>query len=103
MKKDINIENAAKTIAATITNREYDDIGNSRDVKRETTEEEKKIIYNIAFAALSAVAWDRSREGQEDRVAGIISMAEFAIDQFFPSCNGYSTIYRPLERVILNE
>lgn len=75
--------------------------GNSRDDRRNTTPEEASIIYNIIYAALLAVDWQRK---QPETFQAIRNTAEFAGHTFFNKfdfeVNCYDTIYTPLYKII---
>lgn len=74
-----------------------------RDVKREATEIEKRMLYNVFRSALSALNHYRHQPTTEIMNAhdkGIIDMAEFAVDRLIPNVNGYLSVYIPLHEVI---
>lgn len=84
----------ADIIAQNITIRKDAD-GNS--TSRPTTEPEAKIIGNVAYSAL----WTKNyhnRTMDKDTEQIIKDMAEMALNVSLPGCNGYETIYRPLQK-----
>lgn len=72
------------------TVRTYHD-GNFSDTERETTEEEKYVIYNLAYAAMLAYGWCDT-----NNLGSILDTVEFALHQFLPYANSYDTIYIPI-------
>ena len=85
----------ADVIARNITIRDIVN-GASYDTTRPTTEQEAETISDIAFAAL----WTRNYHYQtmnKDTERIIKDMAEMTVDKFLPKCNGYDTIYNPLQ------
>ena len=85
----------ADTISANITIRYYDNYGNSHDETRKAADEEKKILYKIAYSALLACRF--SNLENED---GVLDMAEFLLHEFIPSANAYVSIYIPLKKAM---
>lgn len=84
----------ANRIAENITIRSYID-GNSNDEVRPTTEIEKRIIKELAYAAM--LAYGYRNDGNVDSV---LDMAEFALHRFIPEANSYDTLYIPLKKEI---
>ena len=83
----------ALKISETIVIRDYVN-GSSRDTRRLSTKDERGIIYNIAYAALTAYGY---RNGDFN---GILDMAEFSLMNFLGhNVNTYDTIYIPLRKV----
>lgn len=87
------LKEAARDIAGSIVIRQYDERGNSSDIRRATTEIESEIIRKIAYGAMLAYRW-RGRD-----IQSILDTAEFTLDLFLPEANGYDTIYTPLRNV----
>jgi hypothetical protein len=87
-KTEKELKAYASTYAETIVIRTYEN-GNSKDERRATTEEEKKIIESIIYGSLLSI-----NRGLDAR--SIIDAAEFIGDLQIPGMNGYDTIYIPL-------
>lgn len=88
--KPITIYEYAECQASTITIRSYVN-GNSKDITRNSTEEEKKILKSIIVGALSAI-----KSGIDKQIA--MDVAEYiAIHSFDETeeghCNTYDSIY----------
>lgn len=90
----------ANLISDTITIRTYDDGGNSDDKTRPSTKEERKIIYNIAYGALHTLNYGEKMRSSKEMAQAVIDNAEITLDLFLPDCNGYNTIYCPLQALI---
>ena len=90
----------AEQMAKTITIRTYDEKGNSNDENRPATKEEQKIIYNIAYGALHTLNYGKQMRSSKDMTQAVIDNAEMTLDLFIPDCNGYDTIYCPLQAII---
>lgn len=84
----------AEEISKTITIRTYDN-GNSVDTTRESTPEEKEIIFRLAYSAFLAYNFSGGKDEN-----GIFNMAEFCLHQFIPSANSYMTIYIPVKEAL---
>lgn len=66
---------------------------------RQTTKQEKEIIYNIVFSALlSFNEFDKNINTEE--IFMVIDMASNTIGQFLSYVDGYKTIYEPLSKII---
>ena len=87
------LKEVARDIAGSIMIRQYDECGNSSDIRRATTEIEREIIRKIAYGAMLAYRWRGSD------IQSILDTAEFTLDLFLPEANGYDTIYTPLRNV----
>lgn len=85
------IEEYAECEASTITIRSYKD-GNSKDITRDSTEEEKQILKAIIAGTLSAI-----RSGKDKQIA--MDVAEYiGIHSFKKTeegrCNTYDSVYQ---------
>ena len=120
MRKAMTVEerrNIANEISKTIVIRDYVR-GNSRDTRRETTESEKNILYNVALAALNSLNFLASDEKDvySTKTHAILNTAEFMFMEFIADilplddgtytdseevhANSYDSIYNPLAKVI---
>ena len=92
--------NDLKEIADEISNeivvRSYKD-GTSYDGRRNSTPEEKNIIYKILFAAM--VSYGYRNETNGGSIDAVLDMAEFTCHQFLPEVNAYDSIYLPLREI----
>ncbi|MCM1277286.1 MAG: hypothetical protein NC299_18325 [Lachnospiraceae bacterium] len=75
--------------------------GNSRDERRAATPEEAAIIYNLVYAALLSMNWNRHHP---ETFQAIRDTAEFTAHTFFNKAldfevNCYDTIVCPLYRI----
>ena len=89
----------AEEISETIVIRTYVN-GTSHDKRRGSTEAEKRALYNIAFGALLGLNYGEWVRGNRNAAEAIINAAEFSIKQFIPNCNGYDSMYIPLEKAV---
>lgn len=89
----------AEQMAKNITIRTYDR-GDSKDEKRSATNDEQKIIYNIAYGALHTLNYGKQMRFSKDMAQAVIDNAEITLDLFIPDCNGYDTMYCPLQAII---
>lgn len=110
-RKPEELRDLAQTIATHITYR-HDENGTSRDTTWESTPYEYTMLERIAYAALTALNWDREVDrshGMSHYSEGVLAMAEFQLmesskalpyDQETCHVNTYDTIYIPLKNVI---
>lgn len=87
------IKNIADEISDHITIRTYVR-GSSKDTKRETSEPEKNIMFNIVYAALHTMK--NHDISNPEILSSILDIAEVTFDKFFPGANGYMSIYIPI-------
>ena len=103
VKKESELKELAKKISESIVIRTEVD-GTSKDTRRETTSLEKKILHRILYAALLAMneALLNCRDEKEYNTAAcaIVNAAEYTTKQFITECNGYLTVYIPLNTVL---
>lgn len=100
-KSSEELDQIAENIAEHITIRTYDN-GSSIDTRRATTAPEKKILYNIARAALGSLNYGEKMRSSDDMTQAAINTAEFMLLYFIPDANSYDSIYLPLQRAIKN-
>ena len=100
-KTQDELKQIAESISESIMIRTYTN-GSSNDERRETTLEEKSIIYKIAYGALLGLNWGEDCRRSRIAEQKIIDTAEFQIGLFIPECNGYDTIYIPLKKAVKN-
>lgn len=103
MRKYLDVESLkfmANLISDTITIRTYDERGNSNDKTRPATKEEQKIIYNITYGALHTLNYGKQMRSSKEMTQAVIDNAEITLDLFIPNCNGYDTMYCPLQAII---
>lgn len=94
-KNNQQVKEIAIQISQKITIRTYNR-GSSNDEERKSTEEEKAIIFRIAYGALLTLNTTNDNNAEQK----IIDCAEYTINQFLPDCNGYNTIYCPLKKAL---
>ena len=70
----------------------------SGDTRRRSTTPEREILYRIINSALLTLNYGEHRKTGSEQA--ILDQAEFACIAFLPECNGYLTIYRPIQRYI---
>ena len=109
---DKEMREHAEAIASSIVVRSYDWRG-SHDLRRDTTPEEKKVIFGIALGALNAI---NSRVKDENSAYGsrtqtvlntaeliFIGMCEkFHLESGEDHFNSYDSLYAPLVLVVDN-
>ena len=95
-----DLTDIAISISKDIYIRTYDERGNSKDEKRSATNDEQKIIYNIAYGALHTLNYGKQMRSSEDMTQAVIDNAEITLDLFISDCNGYDTIYCPLQAIV---
>ena len=95
-----DLKDIALRISKEIYIRTYDERGNSKDEKRSTTEQERKVLFNIAYGALYTLNAGEKMRSSKDMEEAVIDNAEITLDLFLPKCNGYLTIYCPLHKII---
>lgn len=76
----------AEMKASSIVIRSYDKNGKSKEERRETTEQEKKIISTIIFGGLLAIRNGADKQSVKDA-------CEYIGKLQIPEMNGYDTIY----------
>lgn len=87
------IENFADETATTIVIREYIN-GNSKDFRRETTNDEYFTLYTLSKAAMLAYGHDENAN-----IDSILNTVEFALHGFIPEANTYDSIYIPIRKI----
>ena len=98
-KKEDALKEIARNISKTIVIRSIIN-GNSYDTRRETTAPERDIIYCLAYGALLAL--NDSEEVRRTPAAerAIVHAAEYMVKLHIPECNGYDTLYIPLNEAL---
>ncbi len=113
MRKNMTTQEKCKIadeISKTIVVRDYIN-GNLRDTRRETTEKERKILYNVVLAALNTLNYTAADENgvYDTKTHAILNTAEYMFMRFITECfpvggnahaNSYDSIYNPLTKVI---
>lgn len=113
MRKNMTTQERCKIadeISKTIVVRDYIN-GSSRDTRRETTEEERKILRNVALAALNSLNYTAADENgvYDIKTHAILNTTEYMFMRFITECfpidgnahaNSYDSIYIPLAKVI---
>jgi len=95
MKNERELKEIAEQLSQTIRIRTKE--GN--DIKRDATNEEQKALYNVFFSALFTA--NQFRENYNDTIKSVIkNNAETTIDSFLPGCNGYLSVYNPLDNAL---
>ena len=98
-KKETELREIAETISDFITIRSRDN-GCSVDTTRWAKKQEKDIIFKIAYGSLLALNWGEKCRDSKDMAEAIVNNAEFTINNFLPECNGYMTMYIPLNKIL---
>lgn len=98
-KTESELKKIAENISNSIVIRSNDKYG-SNDTKMIPTNEQKNIIFKVAFSALLALNWGEDNRENKEAEQAIVDTAEFTINQFIPNCNGYQTMYNPLKDAI---
>jgi very-short-patch-repair endonuclease len=111
MRKNMTTQERCKIadeISKTIVVRDYIN-GSSRDTRRETTEKERKILYNVVLAALNTLNYTAADENgvYDIKTHAILNTAEYMFMRFINDpvdgnahANSYDSIYNPLAKVI---
>lgn len=99
LKKEADLKEIALNISKEIVIREYID-GSSYDERRKTTSVERDIIFNIAYSSLLALNDNETVRSECAAEKAIVSAAEYTMKRFISECNGYDTIYIPLNNAI---
>lgn len=95
MKNEKELKEIAEQLSQTIRIRTKE----RNDIRRDATDEERKALYNVFFSALFTA--NEFRENFNDTIKGVIKHnAETTIDSFLPDCNGYLSVYNPLDSVL---
>ena len=95
MKSEKELKEIAEQLSQTIRIRTKE--GN--DIKRDATNEEQKALYNVFFSALFTA--NQFRENYNDTIKSVIKHnAETTIDLFISDCNGYLSVYNPLDNAL---
>lgn len=85
----------AEKQAETIVIRTYDEIGNSNDERRRTSEAEKRILASIIYGGLLAIRSGADEQSVADacEYIGFIQMRNVVT---VGRMNGYDSVYRPI-------
>ena len=95
MKNEKELKEIAEQLSQTIRIRTKE----RNDIRRDATDEERKALYNVIFSALFTA--NEFRENFNDTIKSVIKHnAETTIDSFLPDCNGYLSVYNPLENAL---
>ena len=90
-RSEVELKKVAKEIAESIVIRSYDARGNSTDRERETSPEERQIIFRACYAALLGFNWSDDSRNSKAAAKAVITSAEFMIEFMLPTCNAFST------------
>lgn len=107
---DKEMREHAEAISSSIVVRSYDWHG-SHDLRRDSTPEERKIIFGIAFGALMAINWRVRHENSAygSKTQTVLNTAEwifiemckeFHLESREDHFNSYDSLYAPLVLVI---
>ena len=91
----------AEKISGGLVVRVYEN-GCSRDIRRSTTDIERRVLFDIAFGALLGLNYGKQVRSDRNLEQAILDTADFTSNLMLPGTNGYDTIYNPL-RVALGE
>ena len=95
MKNEKELKEIAEQLSQTIRIRTKE----RNDIRRDATDEERKALYNVIFSALFTA--NEFRENFNDTIKSVIKHnAETTIDSFLPDCNGYLSVYNPLDNAL---
>lgn len=95
MKNERELKEIAEQLSQTIRIRTKE----RNDIRRDATDEERKALYNVFFSALFTA--NEFRENFNDTIKSVIKHnGETTIDSFLPDCNGYLSVYNPLDSVL---
>lgn len=95
MKNEKELKEIAEQLSQTIRIRTKE----RNDIRRDATDEERKALYNVFFSALFTA--NEFRENFNDTIKSVIKHnAETTIDSFLPDCNGYLSVYNPLDNAL---
>ena len=89
----------ADTISETIVIRTYI-TGCSCDTRRPATAQEKECLYKVIYSALLTLNDGCENRGNPVADRAIVDTAEFMIRLLIPDCNGYDSVYIPLNDAI---
>ena len=92
------LQEIAETASNRIAIRTMDG-GNSHDEWRGTTKVEKKVLYATIYGALLALNTYSARCSAE-AAQGIIDGAEYSLLKDGEQCNGYMSVYIPLQDAV---
>ncbi len=98
-KMESDLKKIAEKISEEIVIRTYPN-GSSEDTRRVTTPEEKEVLYNLAYGALLALNYGDEARSNPAAERAIVNSAEFMVKLFLPECNGYDSLYIPLNNAI---
>lgn len=93
-KLESELREAAQELAQEIVIRDE-----SGDTRRRSTTPEREILYRIIHSALLTLNYGEHRKTGSEQA--ILDQAEFACITFLPECNGYLTIYYPIQKYIV--
>ena len=95
MKNEKELKEIAEQLSQNIRIRTKE----RNDIRRDATDEERKALYNVIFSALFTA--NEFRENFNDTIKSVIKHnAETTIDSFLPDCNGYLSVYNPLDNAL---
>jgi hypothetical protein len=88
----------AQRLSESIVIRSYDAVGNSCDVRRKPSDDEKKILYRVLYASLVSINYCARHSA--DMQQAIKDTAEFTLHQFIPGINAYDSAYCKLWAIL---